>query len=66
MKNLLIISLFSIGLFGGYANAETSSTKGYGCTTVHLSCGVSGKVCGENTLELIKNALAADEMHCPE
>ncbi len=36
----------------------------YDCVRTTLSCGLTGWSCGETTLEIIENALAADEAFC--
>ncbi len=70
MKNLFLTFAFvfaSAFVFAEVNSNETSTEDALKVTCVRttLSCGITGVSCGETTLEIIENALAADAALCP-
>lgn len=67
MKNLFLTLVFVLGTATSFAggNSTTVLEDERTCVPVTLSCGVKGWSCGESTLEIIENALAADDALCP-
>jgi hypothetical protein len=69
MKKLLLTCMFVFATAFTFAGVESNETLAeveieFTCVPATLSCGLSGWACGDSTLEIIENALAADEAFC--
>jgi hypothetical protein len=57
-------------VFSGFTTNKTSEKvqlqREGGCATVTLSCGITGPVCGENTTNLIRNVIFAENLLCDD
>lgn len=68
MKNLLLGLVFVLGTATSFAGSNLvaeESAEERTCVRVTLSCGQTGWACGETTMEIIQNTLAADDLVCP-
>ena len=65
MKNLFLTLILILGTGTSFAGSSVEIAEEFDCVPTTLSCGIEGWSCGETAIEIIENAIAADEALCP-